>query len=138
MARYRRTSARPEDAIQKAVFQHIRLRGVRGLVAWHTPNGGKRNPIEGAIFKSLGVRAGVADVLAFYDKQFFAMELKSEGQRPTESQLEFLADLEKQGAFTAIATGIDQALKTLEIWGLLRGTTVNDVLRINAERMEAR
>jgi hypothetical protein len=30
---------RPEQAIQKALFSHIRRRGVPGLVAWHTPNG---------------------------------------------------------------------------------------------------
>jgi hypothetical protein len=28
---------RPEDVIQRAVFQHIRTRGVKGLVAVHYP-----------------------------------------------------------------------------------------------------
>lgn len=123
MSRYRKTAARPEDAIQKAVFAHIRARGVPGLVAWHTPNGGKRKPIEAAIFKGLGVRAGVSDIIAFYQKQMFALELKAEGGRPSESQLEFLADIEKQGAFTAVAEGLDPALRTLEAWGLLRGVS---------------
>jgi hypothetical protein len=122
--RHRAYSARPEDQIQRAVFQHIRLRGVPGLVAWHTPNGGKRKPIEAAIFKGLGVRSGVSDIIAFYKKQLFALELKSEGGRPTENQLEFLADMEAQGAFTAVATGIDQAIGTLETWGLLRPAVV--------------
>jgi len=114
---------RPEDQIQKAVFAHIRARAVPGVVAWHTPNGGKRNPIEAAIFKGLGVRAGVSDVIAVHAGKIFALELKAEGGRPTETQLEFLADLDKQGAFTAIATGLDQALATLEAWGLLRGSS---------------
>lgn len=119
----RRTCARPEDAIQRAVFQHIRGRGVPGLVAWHTPNGGKRKPIEAAIFKGLGVRAGVSDLILVRRGAIFALELKAENGRPTESQLEFLADMARAGAFTAIATGLDQALATLEAWGLLRGAT---------------
>lgn len=119
----RRTSVRPEDQIQRAVFQHIRSRGVPGLVAWHTPNGGKRKPIEAAIFKGLGVSAGVSDIIAVYRGSIFALELKAEGGRPTESQLEFLADIGRAGAFTAVASGLDTALATLEAWGLLRGAT---------------
>jgi hypothetical protein len=116
-----RAIRRPEQAIQKAVFQHIRARGVAGLVAWHTPNGGHRKPIEGAIFKSLGVRAGVSDVIAVHEGKIFALELKSEGGRPTEAQLAFLGDMERAGAFTALPTGLDDALATLEAWGLLKG-----------------
>lgn len=115
--------AQPEQIIQRAVFQHIRLRGVPGLVAFHVPNGGKRKPIEAAIFKGLGVRSGVSDIIAVHHGKVFAMELKAEGGRPTENQLEFLADFERAGGFTCIATGIDQAIGTLEQWGLLRGVT---------------
>jgi hypothetical protein len=28
--------------MQRAVFDHIRMRGSPGLIVWHTPNGGKR------------------------------------------------------------------------------------------------
>jgi hypothetical protein len=130
----RRTSARPEDQIQRAVFQHIRSRGVPGLVAWHTPNGGKRKPIEAAIFKGLGVRAGVSDIIAVYRGNIFAMELKAEGGRPTESQLEFLADIGRAGAFTAVASGLDTALATLEAWGLLRGSSSPAMERATGRR----
>lgn len=113
----------PEQIIQKAVFQHIRARGVPGLVAWHTPNGGKRRPIEAAIFKSMGVRPGVADIIAVHKGKIFAMELKAEKGQPSESQLEFLSDIERAGAFTAMPRGLDAAIATLEAWGLLKGTT---------------
>jgi hypothetical protein len=119
-----RRRARPGDNIQRAVFHHVRARGVPGLVAWHTPNGGARSPIEAAILKGLGVRAGVSDVIAVHDSKVFALELKSEDGRPTDAQLEFLADIEKCGAFTAICYGIDAALNRLELWGLLRGRLV--------------
>lgn len=118
-----RAIRRPEDQIQRAVFQHIRARGVPGLVAWHTPNGGKRKPIEAAIFKSMGVRAGVADIIAVHQGRIFALELKAENGRPSESQLEFLSDIERAGAFTAMPRGLDAAIATLEAWGLLKGIT---------------
>ncbi len=40
-----RTIRRPEQALQKAVVQHLRIRGVPGLVFFHVPNGGHRKPI---------------------------------------------------------------------------------------------
>jgi hypothetical protein len=59
-ARHRR---RPEDAIQRAVFQHLRARGAPGLFAFHPPNGGYRRPVEAAILKGMGVVAGVPDII---------------------------------------------------------------------------
>ena len=46
----RRRRARPEQALQRTVAQYLDLAG------------GYRNAIEGAIFKSLGVKAGVPDL----------------------------------------------------------------------------
>jgi hypothetical protein len=93
--------SRLEDAIQCAVFDHIRVRGSR--VAWHTPNGGKRNRIEAAILKGLGVYR--------HGGRIFTLELKAEDGRPTEAQLQLIADMEAAGAFACV----------LESWGLLRG-----------------
>lgn len=113
--------ARPEQIIQRAVIQHLRQRGVSGVVFLHVPNCGKRKPIEAAIFKSLGVRAGASDLLLWHEGRSFAVELKAENGRATEAQLQFLADMEKAGAFTCLAEGLDPALAALEKWGLLRG-----------------
>ena len=121
--------AHPEDDIQRAVFAHIRARRAPGLVAWHTPNGaqlgGKRNlkgiAIQGARLKGLGVRAGVADIIAVHAGRIYALELKAPGGRATESQLEFIAEIEREGGYTCIAEGLDRAIAVLEAWGLLRG-----------------
>lgn len=113
--------SRPEDAIQRAVFDHIRSRGAPDLFAWHTPNGGKRRPIEAAILKGLGARAGVPDIIAIHNGKCFAMELKAPDGRPTLTQLETIARLEKAGAYTVVCYGLDPALRVLECWGLLRG-----------------
>jgi hypothetical protein len=112
---------RPEAAIQRAVFQYLRIRGAPGVFAFHPANGGYRRPIEAAILKSLGVVAGVPDIIAIHHGRCFALELKAEGGRPTDKQLACIAAMEAAGAFTAIAEGLDRALACLEAWGLLRG-----------------
>jgi len=117
----RRRSARPEDQIQRAVFAHIRQRGMPGLVAWHTPNGGARRPIEAAVLKGLGVRPGISDVCAIYDGKFYALELKALDGRPSEAQQEFIDQVNRAGGFAGIAYGLDKAIAVLETWGLLRG-----------------
>jgi hypothetical protein len=113
----------PEQDLQRALFEHIRQRGVTGLVAIHCPNGGWRSPIEAKILQGLGVTPGTPDVLLWHDCKSFAMELKSEAGRTTEAQLEMLNRLSQAGAFTAVCHGLDRALAVLEEWGLLRGQT---------------
>jgi hypothetical protein len=125
-----RRRERPEQTIQRAVIEHLRLRGVPGLVFWHTPNGaylgGKRTrkgaSIQGAIMKSLGVLAGVSDICALHDGRFYAVELKAPGGRSTEAQLRFRNDVNAAGGFATEAVGLDAALGCLQVWGLLRGT----------------
>lgn len=120
---------RPEQVIHRAIADHLRLRGVPGLVWWHTPNsifaGGKRSrkgiAIQASIMRGLGMRAGVSDFVLVHGGRIFALELKAEGGRPTVAQLEFLADMANAGAFTCLCEGLDRTLKTLEAWGLLRG-----------------
>ena len=112
---------REEQTIHRTIVQHLRTRAVPGCTWWHTPNGGWRSPVEAAIFKSLGVRAGVADLVLLHDGQFFALELKAPGGRLTESQSAFLDDVEAAGGIVACAEGLDAALRKLERWSLLRG-----------------
>jgi len=118
-----RAIRRPEQAIHRAVAQHLRTRAVSGLVWFHVPNGGHRGKVEASILKSMGVRAGVSDFIFVHAGRIFALELKAEGGRATEAQMQFLADIDRAGAFTALPTGLSAALATLESWGLLKGTT---------------
>jgi hypothetical protein len=118
---------RPEQDIHKAVAAHLRQRGAPGLLWWHTNNNihmpGRRGRIQGGIKRGLGVRAGVSDILALYSGKFFALELKAPGGRPTEDQLAFHSDVQANGGFTCIAEGLDEALRALETWGLVRGVS---------------
>src|SRR5262245_48954022 len=112
---------RPEAAIQRAVFQHLRARAAPGVFAFHVPNGGYRKPVEAAIMKGLGLVAGVPDVLPVPNAACFAFELKAEGGGSTASQLATIAQLREAGAFVGIAEGINRAIACLEAWGLLVG-----------------
>jgi hypothetical protein len=120
--------ANPEAQLQRSVIQHLRIRGARGALFWHTPNGahlgGKRNSkgvaIQGAIMKSLGVLAGVADICILHAGRFHALELKAPGGRSTEAQLAFRDAVNAAGGYSAEAVGIDAALAVLTTWGLLR------------------
>jgi hypothetical protein len=60
------TRRRPEQAVQR--FEHLRIRGARGVFAFHVPNGGARSPIEAKILKGQGVVPGVPDVIAINDE----------------------------------------------------------------------
>ena len=110
-----------EQVLQRAVCQHLHQRGASGLLWFHVPNGGRRSPVEAAIFKGLGVRAGVSDLILLRDGRAFALELKTECGRPTTSQMQFVSEFRAAGGEASIASGLDQALHTLETWGLLRG-----------------
>jgi hypothetical protein len=113
--------ATSEQAIQRAVCEHLRQRSASGLVWWHTPNGGRRSPVEAAIFNGLGVRAGVSDLILLRDGRAFALELKTEQGRPTAAQMTLISEFRAAGGEASIVSGLDQALWTLETWGLLRG-----------------
>lgn len=111
---------RPEQSIQRAVFQHLKTRPARGVFAFHPANGGYRKPIEAKILKSCGVVAGVPDIIAIKGGHTYALELKAGRGKPTDDQRMAMWQMEQAGATVAVATGLDAALSQLEAWGLLR------------------
>src|SRR5262245_41126372 len=86
-----------EEAVHRSVLREIRRRGAPGLVWFHPANGGWRHPRAASRFKTLGVRAGVADLIALLNGRGFALELKTVDGRLTDHQCEFLRDWERAG-----------------------------------------
>lgn len=113
--------ARPEQAIQTAVFAHFKQRGAPGVFAFHPANGGWRTAVEGAILASMGVVPGTPDVVAIKDGQAFCLELKADNGRVTDIQTETHERLRAAGAVVAVCHGLNEALHWLEMHGLLRG-----------------
>ena len=91
------------------------------MFAFHPANGGYRRPVEAKILQGLGVTSGVPDIIAIKDGRTYGLELKRIGGKPTDNQLVCLAAMERAGAVTAIAKGLNQAIAQLEKWHLLRG-----------------
>jgi hypothetical protein len=68
--------------------------------------------------------AGVPDILAIHQGRVFGLELKADGGKPTPTQSDTMAAMERAGAAVAHVQGLDAALAQLEVWGLLRGRAV--------------
>jgi hypothetical protein len=117
----RRRRARPEQQIQRALVSHLQLRAHPDVFFFHPANGGARSPIEGAILRACGVRAGVPDLILLKSGKTFGLELKAEGGRVSDAQKTVLEQMRAAGAKTAICVGIDEALAQLERWQLLKG-----------------
>jgi hypothetical protein len=110
----------PEQAIHRAVADHLRWRAKRGCFWYHVPNGGGRSKVEASILKGLGVRAGVPDLILVNGGRTYALELKAPGGRLSPAQREAHDALRAAGAEVGTAVGVDAALEQLSSWGLLR------------------
>jgi VRR-NUC domain len=77
--------------------------------------------IAGAILKGLGVVPGVPDVIAIKGGRVYALEIKAEGGKLTDAQERTLIALREAGSMAAHAHELDQALRVLKGWGILRG-----------------
>lgn len=88
-----------------------------GLI--HIPNGGSRNPIEGAKFKRMGVRAGVPDYLVMKDFQPVGwLEFKYGRNTLTEAQKVFRNGCLAGGVKWAEIRSVDEFIHTLKEWGV--------------------
>jgi hypothetical protein len=113
---------RVEQNMQLAVVEHLRIRGVPGLLYWHTPQGAHYSSrVQGAIMKGLGTMPGVSDLLLLYMRRFYALELKAPGEKPDKNQMAFLEAFWRHGGYAEYADNLDRAIEVLEEWGLLRG-----------------
>ena len=110
-----------EEAVQRAVVSHLEHRGVPGVVWFHVPNGGSRSRAEAGVFRALGTKAGVPDILLFHRGRAYGLELKRErGGRRSPAPSEMHAQLRAAGVEVAVAYGLDEALEQLKLWALLR------------------
>ncbi|MDB5607811.1 MAG: hypothetical protein JWP25_4711 [Bradyrhizobium sp.] len=111
---------RPEQEIHKTVVSHLNARAEPRVFWFHPPNGGKRSVVEAKIFKALGVIAGVPDLIILKAGEVFGLELKATRGVLTPSQRLVHAAMREAGAKTAVAHSLDEALVTLEVWGILK------------------
>lgn len=111
---------RPEQQMQRQVFAHIRARAFPGVFAFCVPNGVNSSARIGGIMKSMGVVAGVPDICIIHRATSHFLELKAGRNKPTQQQKDVMDMLALAGARVAVAHSLDEALYTLECWGILR------------------
>lgn len=111
---------RPEQRLHIAIVKWFALAAkgfkVDERTLLHFANGGKRGPIEGAIFKAMGVRAGSPDLILIIPRGSFhglALELKSKDGRLTIEQGQMLAIFESCGWQKVIAWSFDEGVRAI-------------------------
>lgn len=91
---------------------------------FHVPNGGKRNKAEAARFKREGVKAGVPDIILPVPRGKYHglfVELKRiRGGKPSDEQLEWIAQLRTQGYAAEICCGWQEASAVIQKYLELR------------------
>jgi hypothetical protein len=116
-----RRRAQPEAQLQRAVFDHLRWRGVPGWRFWATPNAARRSLRLGADLKRQGMTAGVGDISALSpDGRYHELELKTEHGRLSQAQRVRLEAVAATGCCAEVAYGLDDALRKLQAWGAIR------------------
>lgn len=105
--------AETEAGIQKAILDYLKLKGhfairvnTQGVPMWNEGNrlkGFRPSPMKG-VADILGVKKG---------GQFFAIEVKKKGNKPSPEQLKFLADVEKRGGIAMVAYNLEEVTKLL-------------------------
>jgi hypothetical protein len=115
---------RPEQTLQLAVMRQVEMRLAPGAIVWHTPNAAKRGLVEGNVFRRCGTRAGIPDLLALRPGgPLCGLELKAPKGRLSPAQRETIAALKTAGACVEVCNNLDDALRCLEQWKILRGVT---------------
>lgn len=89
-------------------------------LAFHPPNGGKRNAREAARFKRQGVKAGVCDIVIPVAKcGYHGLFIELKAPKPYKSsvskkQRDFIAGVNEQGNLGVVRYGFDEVKSTIE------------------------
>lgn len=94
-------------------------------IKWcHVPNGSFKSKAAAGIFKALGLKSGIPDILIFDPppnapgRAGMAIEMKRvKGGTVSPEQKEWLSALEQRNWITQVCKGATEAIKTLEIFG---------------------
>jgi hypothetical protein len=124
---------RPEEQLHRAVAQYLAFTSLQGGFWFaHVPNGGARTKAEGGILKSMGVRAGVPDLLVIHQGRAFWLEVKappkvlSSGRvsqakpRTSPEQVETIRALQLAGCEVAVVRSLIEVQALLKMWGIVK------------------
>lgn len=107
-----------EDELQIQVITYLQIQ-YKDKLFFHVPNGGSRNPREGAKLKRMGVLPGVCDVLILNPMGSWngcAIELKIKPNKVTDSQVDFIGKLDKINWYTKVCYDFESAKNVIDIY----------------------
>ncbi len=113
---------RPEAALQRTIISYLRWALPRN--AWFTAiahgsrGGGDAAWLRGAIWKGMGARPGVPDLLIVWKGRAHFAELKASGGALSPAQRECHAELEAAGCAVATWRSLEDAHASLMAWGI--------------------
>lgn len=103
-----------EDSLQKVVAMYLKY---KSAFWFHPPNGGKRNQMEAAKLKGMGVLPGIPDCMVLDARHGFnglAIELKVGHNKPTENQVLVCTRLSDAGWLVVITASLDDVINVLD------------------------
>ena len=120
---------RPEQIVHRAVVAYLKLTLPKPWLFFHCPNGGGRSKAEAGIFKTLGVRAGIPDLIILGPERFMAC-IEFKAPKPHKSSLspaqrDTINALGVLGIPTLIVRSLDEAERALREMGVpLKGRSL--------------
>src|SRR3954454_7983826 len=101
---------RSEEQLHRAVVDLLRIYENRDLLAFcHVGNGGRRSKAEAGIFRALGVRAGVPDLLVWLPGgSGFGVELKAAAGKLSPAQTFWHATLKALGHRVYVVRSLEE------------------------------
>lgn len=117
-----RKAPRPlERALHIAVADTLKVGIAPGWLWAHYPSGELRQEKTGALLQRMGVKKGWPDLLLVSPDRarLHGLELKRQGEKPTESQLDFMVQLGRAGGVFRWTDNYDEAVEILRSWGAL-------------------
>jgi hypothetical protein len=96
--------ATPEGIVKKQILDYLKARGI-----FHWVNQAGRIPGRKLL------KTGIADILGVFRGRMLAIEVKAPGEKPSDKQEEFIADVNRHGGIAFVAKSVDDVEHEFEL-----------------------
>lgn len=124
MAKHRRNT--PEEDLQRTIAEYLNIIApMKGFWWSHIAHGGKRTKAEAGIFKAMGLKPGIADIMIIAPvegglwAQVHWIELKAPGRTTSDAQDDFADTMQGLGCPYCVCWSLEEVIATLEDWALI-------------------